>query len=48
MGILLAFMFVWNMVGAVILIPALSHFLLPGGLQARRVAPAVGAATAAA
>jgi len=35
MGILLAFMFVWNMVGAVILIPALSHFLLPGGLQAR-------------
>jgi len=29
MGILLAFMFVWNMVGAVILIPALSHFLLP-------------------
>ncbi|MDL9997504.1 MMPL family transporter [Variovorax sp. J22P240] len=30
MGILLAFMFVWNMVGAVVLIPALSHFLLPG------------------
>ncbi len=29
MGILLAFMFVWNMVGAVMLIPALSHFLLP-------------------
>ena len=29
MGILLAFMFVWNMVGAVVLIPALSHFLLP-------------------
>ena len=28
MGILLAFMFVWNMVGAVVLIPALSHFLL--------------------
>ncbi|HSW25971.1 MAG TPA: MMPL family transporter [Burkholderiaceae bacterium] len=35
MGILLAFMFVWNMVGAVVLIPALSHFLLP-----RAVAPA--------
>ena len=35
MGILLAFMFVWNMVGAVILIPALSHFLLPSGPQAR-------------
>ena len=31
MGILLAFMFVWNMVGAVMLIPALSHFLLPSG-----------------
>jgi uncharacterized protein len=29
MGILLAFMFVWNMIGAVVLIPALSHFLLP-------------------
>jgi hypothetical protein len=28
MGILLAFMFVWNMIGAVVLIPALSHFLL--------------------
>lgn len=28
MGILLAFMFVWNMVGAVLLIPALSHWLL--------------------
>ncbi|MBC5786149.1 RND family transporter [Ramlibacter sp. USB13] len=31
MGILLAFMFLWNMVGAVILIPALSHFLLRTG-----------------
>jgi len=30
MGILLAFMFVWNMVGAVLLIPALSWLLLPG------------------
>lgn len=29
MGILLAFMFLWNMVGALILIPALSSFLLP-------------------
>jgi len=28
MGILLSFMFLWNMVGALILIPALSHFLL--------------------
>ena len=35
MGILLAFMFVWNMVGAVVLIPALSHFLL----QPKRTQP---------
>ncbi|NLC02292.1 MAG: hypothetical protein GX789_13635 [Pseudomonas formosensis] len=27
MGILLAFMFVWNMLGALILLPALAHFL---------------------
>jgi predicted RND superfamily exporter protein len=38
MGILLAFMFVWNMIGAVILIPALSHFLLRGK-DAPAVAP---------
>ncbi len=30
MGILLAFMFVWNMLGALILLPALAYFLLPG------------------
>lgn len=29
MGILLAFMFVWNMVGALVLLPALGYFLLP-------------------
>ncbi|MDP3673395.1 MAG: MMPL family transporter [Telluria sp.] len=29
MGILLAFMFVWNMLGALILLPALAYFLLP-------------------
>ena len=28
MGILLTFMFVWNMIGALVLIPALSYFLL--------------------
>jgi predicted RND superfamily exporter protein len=28
MGILLTFMFIFNMLGALILIPALSHFLL--------------------
>jgi predicted RND superfamily exporter protein len=36
MGILLAFMFIWNMIGAVVLIPALSHFLLPSGNRALR------------
>jgi len=29
MGIILAFMFLWNMLGALILLPALAHFLLP-------------------
>lgn len=29
MGLLLTFMFLWNMVGALILTPALSHFILP-------------------
>ncbi len=29
MGILLTFMFLWNMLGSLLLIPALSHFLLP-------------------
>jgi uncharacterized protein len=39
MGILLAFMFLWNMIGALILIPALSHYLLrneSGGSQEKR------------
>ena len=29
MGILLAFMFLWNMVGALVLVPALACFLMP-------------------
>ncbi|AZD07606.1 Exporter protein, RND family [Pseudomonas chlororaphis] len=36
MGILLTFMFLWNMLGALILIPALSYFLLRGPALARR------------
>jgi predicted RND superfamily exporter protein len=36
MGILLTFMFVWNMVGALVLIPALSHFLLPTSVVRKR------------
>ncbi len=35
MGILLTFMFLWNMIGALVLIPALSHFLLRTPAQAR-------------
>ncbi|MDT4815091.1 efflux transporter, putative, hydrophobe/amphiphile efflux-3 family [compost metagenome] len=34
MGILLTFMFLWNMLGALVLIPALSHFLLRGDAAA--------------
>lgn len=34
MGILLAFMFLWNMVGALLLLPALSYFLFPEARQA--------------
>lgn len=30
MGVLLVFMFLWNMVGALTLLPALAHFLIPG------------------
>ena len=33
MGILLGFMFVWNMIGALVLTPALSHFLLKGATK---------------
>jgi hypothetical protein len=41
MGILLTFMFLWNMLGALILIPALSHFLLPTRVvRQQRPAPA--------
>lgn len=35
MGILLTFMFIWNMLGALILIPALSHFLLNKNMTRR-------------
>ncbi|RJF92286.1 efflux RND transporter permease subunit [Noviherbaspirillum saxi] len=35
MGLLLAFMFVWNMVGALVLVPALAAWLLQGRAQAR-------------
>jgi predicted RND superfamily exporter protein len=35
MGLLLAFMFLWNMLGAMILLPSLAYFLLPPRLFAR-------------
>jgi predicted RND superfamily exporter protein len=41
MGVLLAFMFVWNMIGAVVLIPALSYYLLPSGRTRPVVEPAL-------
>ncbi|GGF43921.1 hypothetical protein GCM10011611_57900 [Aliidongia dinghuensis] len=37
MGILLAFMFIWNMLGALVLLPALACFLLNGGRRSRAV-----------
>jgi UDP-3-O-[3-hydroxymyristoyl] glucosamine N-acyltransferase len=41
MGILLAFMFIWNMLGALLLLPALAHFLLPQAKPAAEVSPSV-------
>jgi uncharacterized membrane protein YdfJ with MMPL/SSD domain len=50
MGILLTFMFLWNMVGALVLIPALSAFLLKNmgreNVQAGGAAPSTPAQSA--
>jgi predicted RND superfamily exporter protein len=47
MGILLSFMFIWNMLGALILLPALAHFLLKPsravGQNGDQVSPALTA-----
>ncbi|HCF1525212.1 efflux RND transporter permease subunit [Pseudomonas aeruginosa] len=43
MGILLTFMFLWNMLGALILIPALATFLLPARREGGAGAVPVGA-----
>ena len=49
MGLLLAFMFLWNMLGALVLLPALAHFLLkPRTTAPDLVAEAFGAAQPAA
>jgi predicted RND superfamily exporter protein len=45
MGVLLAFMFIWNMLGALILLPALAYFLFPSGKS--QPLPARVSATAA-
>ncbi|MGK5079164.1 efflux RND transporter permease subunit [Janthinobacterium sp. HLX7-2] len=45
MGILLAFMFIWNMLGALILLPALAHFLLVDETR-KQAAPASRSRTA--
>ncbi|MFZ4288188.1 efflux RND transporter permease subunit [Variovorax sp. HJSM1_2] len=46
MGLLLAFMFLWNMLGALMLLPALAHFLLKPTLSALPAAVAAPAAAA--
>ena len=45
MGILLAFMFIWNMLGALILLPALAHFLLSPRKQPERLSDAMQVAS---
>ncbi len=42
MGLLLAFMFLWNMLGALVLVPALAHFLLKPARAAAIEAEAFG------
>jgi predicted RND superfamily exporter protein len=44
MGLLLAFMFLWNMLGALVLLPALAHFLLKPREQVAPVAAEMAAA----
>jgi len=41
MGLLLAFMFLWNMLGALVLLPALAYFLLPQRIFMSAGAPGV-------
>jgi predicted RND superfamily exporter protein len=46
MGLLLAFMFLWNMLGALVLLPALSHWLLRALVQPQTVHSPVAATEA--
>src|SRR5438132_519179 len=41
LGLLLAFMFLLNMLGALVLVPALARFLLPGAREGSVAAPIV-------
>lgn len=45
MGLLLAFMFLWNMLGALVLLPALAHFLLKPARAVPTATPRVGSAS---
>jgi predicted RND superfamily exporter protein len=44
MGLLLSFMFLWNMLGAMVLLPALAYFLLPPRLFTSATPPAMAPA----
>ncbi|RZA34627.1 MAG: RND family transporter [Lysobacteraceae bacterium] len=48
MGLLLAFMFLWNMVGALVLLPALARYLMPEAQQAKGAAAPAAPGDAAA
>ncbi len=37
MGLLLSFMFLWNMLGAMVLLPSLAYFLLPPQLFQNKI-----------
>lgn len=41
MGLLLAFMFLWNMLGALVLLPALAYFLLPAAGAANKASTSI-------
>lgn len=45
MGLLLSFMFLWNMLGALVLIPALGHFLLKPSSGPASASPAIATPT---
>jgi hypothetical protein len=44
MGLLLSFMFLWNMLGAMVLLPSLAYFLLPPRLFLPAAVPVMASA----